>query len=128
MKKIIWVMLLLIMVGPVAHAQTVTKQTEKSLEMWQPHSITSRNGSLIVLSKERRVTDQIYRAMIGGICMGTIKRPASLSSVKEIKILNRFGAQGYVFEGGRKQCKKINDMPMSKTKIYILGRTHMHTN
>lgn len=128
MRQLVWVLVLLMSVSPVAYTVSVSEQVEESLEMWEPSSVAYEDGSLIILAKERRVTDQIYQAMISGICMGMISRPDSLSGVTEIKMLNRFGRQGYVFEGGESDCKELNEMPMNQTEIHILGMTHMHTN
>lgn len=60
--------------------------------------------------------------------MRAIVRPNSLDGVSEIRILNHFGRQGYVFEGGKAECDEINNMPINQTEIHILGLTHMHTN
>lgn len=128
MKKLA-VVLMLVLGTPIAHASTVEEQAKQSLEMWEPNEVRVDGESLTVISKERRITDQIYRAMIvSGLCMGTIPRPNSLDGVSEIRILNQFGRQGYVFEGGKEECEEINNMPANETEIYVLGRTHMHTN
>ena len=101
----------------------------ESLEMWEPKEVRVDGESLIIISKERGLTDQIYRAMIvSGLCMGTISRPSSLEGISEIRVLNQFGRQGYVFEGGKEECEEINNMPSNETEMYVLGRTHMHTN
>lgn len=123
------VVLMLVLGAPIALASTVEEQAKQSLEMWEPNEVRVDGGSLKVISKERRITDQIYRAMIvSGLCMGTIPRPNSLDGVSEIRVLNQFGRQGYVFEGGKEECEEINNMPANETEIYVLGRTHMHTN
>lgn len=109
-------------------ASSVEAEAKQSLKLWEPISVQKQEEELTVISKERRVTDQIYRAMIGGLCMGTIPRPNSLDGISEIRILNQFGRQGYVFEGGKAECAEINNMPIKKTKIHILGLTQMHTN
>ena len=111
-----------------AAAASVSNEVQKSLELWQPKAVQLNGTSLVVISKERRVTDQIYRAMVGGICMGVLSRPSSLNGVAEIRILNSAGRQGFVFEGGRSECDQINSMPIGDTKLHILGITHMHSN
>lgn len=120
---------ILFLAPAIAIAGSQEAQIQKSLEMWQPKAVKLQGAALSVISKERRITDTIYQAMItAGLCMGTISRPTSLDGVSEIRILNKFGRQGYVFEGGDSECAEIVKMPVNKTKIYILGRTHMHTN
>lgn len=128
MKKIA-VVLMLVFGAPIALASAVEEQAKQSLEMWEPNEVRVNGESLTVISKERRITDQVYRAMIvSGLCMGTIPRPNSLNGVSEVRILNQFGHQGYVFEGGKQECEEINNMPANKTEIYVLGRTRMYTN
>jgi len=113
----------------MAAANSTEDHATQSLEMWETKEVRVDGESLIIISKERRVTDQIYRAMIvSGLCMGTIPRPSSLDGISEIQVLNQFGRQGYVFEGGKAECEKINKMPANKTEMYVLGRTHMYTN
>lgn len=110
-------------------ANPIEDHAKQSLLMWDPIEIRVEDESLTIISKERRVTDQLYRAMIvSGLCMGTILSPSSLDGVSEVKILNQFGRQGYVFQGGKKECEEVNNMPANKTEMYILGLTRMHTN
>jgi len=129
MMRKLAVALILVLGAPIALASTVEEQAKQSLEMWEPNEVRVDGESLTVISKERRITDQIYRAMlVSGLCMGTLPRPNSLDGVSEIRILNQFGRQGYVFDGGAEECEEINNMPANETEIYVLGRTHMHTN
>lgn len=128
MKKI-GIFMMLSFWASMAAANSTEDDATQSLEMWEPKEVRVDGDSLIIISKERRITDQIYRAMIvSGLCMGTISRPSSLDGISEIQVLNQFGRQGYVFEGGKGECEKINNMPANKTEMYVLGRTHMHTN
>ena len=113
----------------IVNAENQEAQIHKSLEMWQPKEVRVQSGVLSIISKERRITDTIYRAMItAGLCMGSISQPKSLEAISEIRILNQFGRQGYVFEGGNEECSEILNMTGSKTELYVLSRTHMHTN
>ncbi|MBG13796.1 MAG: hypothetical protein CL553_11850 [Alcanivorax sp.] len=128
MKKI-GIFMMLSFWASMAAANSTEDDATQSLEMWEPKEVRVDGDSLIIISKERRITDQIYRAMIvSGLCMGTISRPSSLDGISEIQVLNQFGRQGYVFEGGKGECEKINNMPANKTEMYVLGQTHMHTN
>lgn len=127
--KILAVVLILVFGTPMALASTAERQIKQSLEVWKPHEVRVAGEFLTVISKEHRITDQIYRAIIvSGLCMGNITRPNSLDGISEIRILNQFGRQGYVFEGGKEECEEINNMPANETEIYVLGRTHMHTH
>lgn len=112
----------------IVFASDVEEGAKHSLDLWEPRGVQFQGEILTVISKERQVTDTIYHAMIGGLCMGLIVRPKSLNGVSEIRILNQFGRQGYVFEGGASECAEIVDMPISQTKIHVLGMTHLYTN
>jgi hypothetical protein len=96
----------------------------KALELWKPTSITISNGRVLVVTRQRSVTDDIYQAMVAGICMAEIGSPGSLGGISEVAIVNAFSRQGFVFEGGSQECRELNDMPGNKTKLWILGKTH----
>jgi len=120
---------LLVFMPAIALAGSQEAEIRQSLEMWQPKSVKVQGGIVSIVSNERRITDTIYEAMItAGICLVTIPRPKSLKGVSEIRILNQFSRQGYVFEGGSPECNEIINMPGNKAKIYVLGRTHTHSN
>jgi hypothetical protein len=127
--KLKYLTLIFFLLPTIVTAGNQEAQIQKSLEMWQPKEVRVQNGVLSIISKERRVTDTIYRAMItAGLCMGTMSQSKSLDGISEIRVLNQFGRQGYVFEGGNAECSEILKMPGRKTELYVLGRTHMHTN
>lgn len=116
-------------------ASTAMGDTKKlltsALDSWNPEEILLEGHRLTVITRERRMTDQVLRSIIStGICMPVFTgAPDSyLSEVEEIAVLNTFGRQGYVFSGGRAECQEIGSLPMSDTEIYILSRTRMHTN
>ncbi|WP_205343128.1 hypothetical protein [Denitrificimonas caeni] len=128
MKKIS-IVIVLSFWAQVVTANPIEGYAKQSLLMWDPVEIRVDGESLTIISKEGRITDQVYRAMIvNGLCMGTILSPSSLDEISEIKVLNQFGRQGYVFKGGKDECEEINNMPANKTEMYILGKTHMHAN
>lgn len=96
-----------------------------ALELWQPVSVAVKGPKATIRTKEDRVTEQIYLAMMGGVCLRTLSAPGTLSQLSEISILNRHAAQGYVFEGGETECKEYVKLPVDKTKLWVLGRTHL---
>ena len=103
-------------------------EVRKSLWSWAPKSVQKMGSSVRVILPQRRITEKIYEAaVIVGICGAVRRRKARLAGVKEIRILNQWGAQGYVFEGGRSECIKIVRTPMSNQRIQLLGMTHLYT-
>lgn len=126
MKKYLVLISLLFLLSPMlAFADSVEQSVSNSLSSWDVQSVVHSGNKLKVISNENRITDSIYRAMVGGVCMGQITAPDCLSGISEIQFLNKWQKQGYVFEGGRNECQKINNMPIKNTKIYILGKTHL---
>ena len=125
MKVIVF--LLLVMSSPVlSFADSIEITIRKSLTPWNIKSVQHSGSNLTIISGENKVTDQIYRAMIGGICMGYLMEPESLSGITEIQVLNKWKKQGYIFEGGGEECQEYNNLSIKDTKIYILGKTRMH--
>jgi hypothetical protein len=102
-------------------------ETRQALELWEPISVEKKRSSLIVIAKERRMTTKIYNAMISRICVWVGAEGAKLQGVKEIAILNRFGASGMVFEASSKACERIFRAPGSELYIIIAGQTHMYS-
>lgn len=127
--------LVVLIFGLLLTASAAMGDTKKlltsALDSWNPEEILLEGHRLTVITRERRMTDQVLRPIIStGICMPVFTgAPDSyLSEVEEIAVLNTFGRQGYVFSGGRSECQEIGSLPMSDTEMYILSRTRMHTN
>lgn len=102
-----------------------------ALDPWNPKEIRIESDRLTVITRERRVTDQVLRPIIStGICMPVFTgAPDSyLVGIEEISVLNNAGRQGYVFSGGNSECKEIGALPMNDLETYILSRTRMYTN
>jgi hypothetical protein len=101
---------------------------QKSLKDWQPLNIQIKSGNLIVTTKERRVTDTIYLAMIHiGLCTDYYFNKNLLNGIKSVSILNRYKHQGYVLDGGANICNKIGKMSNNrKITLSILSKTHLY--
>lgn len=102
---------------------------KEALFLWQPIEVSLHKGSLTVVLSERQITEKIYMAVITtGICVGPLTGKG-LSSVQEVKVLNQFEHQGYVYEAGTEDCARINDIPVGDSLIDILvaGKTHAFT-
>lgn len=97
------------------------------LTMWAPKSVQVKNGILTVALPQRRVTEEIYMAvMTAGLCPGVLlDKP--LEGVREIHILNEHKVQGYVYEKGLEDCAEFNEMPAGDNRVPlgILGATHL---
>lgn len=110
-------------------AQANEGQIAESLALWDPVSVEVSNGIATITTREQRVTEQIYTSVISlGICFGLLSNPESLAGIQEIRVLNSFGRQGYVFEGGKEECETLNNTPGREKQLQILAVTHMHMN
>lgn len=127
---VIIVTALLVFMATTARADVDTSaKVAKSLEQWNPIKIGASDGVVTVVTKERRVTKEIYLAMVGtGLCFGLFINPNSLDGVKEVRFLNQFERQGYVFMGGKAECEQMESIPLSRRELFVLGFTRMHTN
>ena len=94
--------------APALAAETASQQAERALELWNPSSVDlNSSGNLVIVLPQRRITATIFRAvMTAGICgAGVIAHRSRFPGVRQISVLNQFGAQGYVFEGGAGECQ-----------------------
>ncbi|MCW3784650.1 hypothetical protein OM960_24350 [Defluviimonas sp. CAU 1641] len=83
---------------------------------------------LTAVLPQRRITPEIYLATITtGICFGPL-RGIDLPGVREIAILNEYGAQGYVYEKALEDCGRMNAMPAASdlVKVLVMGSTHSY--
>jgi hypothetical protein len=99
----------------------------KALEPWAPLEIVTPDNLTIVLN-ESRVTNEIYEAVITtGICMPLWLDGETdyLLKVDEIFVLNKFKAQGYVFEKPLETCRIIGDSNGKTGKVILMGNTHI---
>lgn len=111
-----------------ALASDITTLT-KSLKPWQPLEITKSKDGLTVILDADQITPTIFDAVISsGACMDiwTHDVPAKyLESVKELRILNKHKAQGYVFEQPLNTCNEMGKETDDKAKVIMLSHTHL---
>ncbi|MFN3273053.1 MAG: hypothetical protein ACK41U_00105 [Paracoccus sp. (in: a-proteobacteria)] len=102
----------------------VVAQTEELLYNWQPKSITLSGSILRVVLPQRRITPEIYSAVIRlGVCFGPLLGHP-LPGVRSVEVLNEFAHQGFVYEAGTEDCEQINAAPPDRAEILLLGKTH----
>lgn len=96
--------------------------------MWNPTSVEVSGGQLTIILPQRRITEEIYYSLLtAGLCLGPLYGK-SLPGVSEVRVLNEFGRQGYVYEKGLEDCETFTSRPVTDpmTKIEILGATHLN--
>lgn len=96
--------------------------------MWQPAEVRVENSRLTLVLPQRRITEEIYLAILtSGLCLGPIVGKL-LPGVSEIHVLNEFARQGYVYEKGLEDCDRFNNRPVGDgmTRMEILGATHLY--
>ncbi|HCR1008275.1 TPA: hypothetical protein OMU03_003401 [Enterobacter roggenkampii] len=113
-----------------AHAQTNNVKTlQKQLKSWQPIEIKENNNVVTVVLDANQVTPEIYDAVVSsGICMDVwIKDvPDSyMKTTKELHVLNKHKAFGYVLEQPLATCNEMGKEPDDRAKVMMLSKTHM---
>ena len=98
--------------------------------MWDPLDVAviteADIKSLVVATRESRVTNTIFIAMIGiDICAFAGEDLIDLEDVEEIIGLNRHAQSSYVFEGGRFVCKWVMGHHGHAQNFQILSRAHL---
>lgn len=98
--------------------------------MWDPLDVAvvtdAGMKSLIVATREYRVTNTIYTAMIGiGICVFAGEDLIDFEDVKEIIVLNRQAQSSYVFECSQFVCKWVMEHHGHARNFQILSRAHL---
>ena len=127
-----WLLIIVILIGvaapPTAAGEGVgpVSDIQKAVEGWGPLAVEMRPVTLRVVLNQQQVTETIYEAVIlSGICAFVQAGLIEISGIEEIEILNRFGAQGYVFEGGAQECRGLEKIPRERRNLYLLGMTHL---
>lgn len=123
MKKILLILTIIIF-----SFASKLQDISKSLTPWGPLNIEIKHRNLIITTKERRVTDTIFLAMItDGLCMNYYFNKHLLDGISKITILNKFNYHGYVLEGGADVCAQIGKMKNNNNiKFFILSKTHLY--
>lgn len=132
--KILFVCLAIgLSLAPLTSAQATTpkavQEAAEALYLWEPVAIAQQGSRLVITSKERRVSQTVYTAMIrAGICLFARTGDIQLMGIKEILILNKFRGSGWVFEGGKSACVSLAQAAPDKVDILILGRSHLYSH
>lgn len=103
---------------------------KKSLKPWQPIEVIKTDGNISVTLNAAQVTPEIYNAVVmAGVCptIWTKDAPESyMKNVKELQIINKFKAMGYVLEKPLATCNEMGKETDDKAKIIMLSQTHLY--
>ena len=112
--------------GEASNANAVS-QAQSSLRLWNPLRVVQTGNVLTVVLNEQRITSQIYQAVIqSGICVGVLAG-RNLPGIEYIQVVNRFRAQGFVYERGTEDCDEINNLPSGDSRIGQMIFLNSHT-
>ena len=111
-----------------ASSADMTEKVKQALEAWQPTEVQYSDNNLIVILPQRQITNEIYKGSMTWLCVMSSVNRVDLGGVNQIAVLNMFGRQGLVFEGGKRQCEKISNAPSNKVDVLLLDNTHFYTN
>ena len=105
----------------------VVDEAYEALAQWEPQHIFRDKSLLFIITKEPRVTEVIYAAMLNaGLCTYVQANRIELRGINQITFLNNRGMSGWVFEGGASLCGEISAEPSSNGNVKLLGRTHLY--
>ncbi len=114
-------------------AAAITSRKRSSMERqvselldasWEVRSVRLDDvGVLNVSVSLRRIPEGMYLAVIPSICH-LLQKEGSLQHVSEIRILNQFNREGYVFENPG-TCSAVLSARRSNVKNTILSNTHL---
>ncbi len=102
---------------------------KKSLKPWQPIEVSKSSDTLTVTLNENQITPTVYDAIINaGACMDIWTKDVPmkyLKTVKELHILNKHKAQGYVLENPLDTCQEMGKATPEKAKGIMLSHTRL---
>ena len=103
---------------------SLTKSIAPSLKRYSPISVLEQNGDVYVQLPRPEITDTIYRNVIqAGFCLGKMfNEEADWSGVKSLSVINSTKTQGWTFNGGEKECERINNVKMGETSPLVNER------
>jgi len=127
MRKLAIALCVATLCGPAAASSDLTESVKKALAAWSPTEIILEDGLLGIALPQKKVTNETYSVVVEWLCANVSSGRISLKDVKEIAVVNRFGGQGFVFEGGAGQCRGIADVPRGKVNVPLLDRTRLWT-
>lgn len=114
--------LLLLASITVAHAEPVPTSIAKQLKPLDIKAVELTGDALRVDMNRPRVTEDIYATVVNSVCTSLILEPGSWDKTdfRRIEVVNSFGAQGRVFEGGAAECKAIGKLTMDEVNQQFL--------
>ena len=126
MKRLLAI--LLVSLCPAASlAANAVQEAHSALEGWEPLAIEQDGPVLLVVSKERRVSETVYGAMIRfGLCAFVAAGKIELRGIEMVAIVNRFGGSGWVLERAPGACRDITKAPRGEINLELLKRTSLY--
>jgi hypothetical protein len=95
-------------------------------EGWNDVNIeTDKKGAMWIITTQNKITLDMYDIIMTTLCYEISLSPDKYGYVNKILVLNRFKAQGQVYEDP-KDCPDIAKTPVTETKTKLLGKTHIY--
>lgn len=117
--------LLFVSAGCLA-ANGIHPDLQKSLKPIAPKSVSNDKGSLVIVTPQQKITQEMYLSVIRNNVCGSawLSGKDTLKGISSITVSNEFGRQGYVFEGGFSECTALGELSGKSAENYVLGITH----
>jgi hypothetical protein len=119
--------LLLLIIPVMAHADPSSDLLE-ALHSFDTKSITEKNGELLVVLNENRITSDIFYNLIdGGFCvLPWLNNRIAIENINKVVVLNRHEHQGYILENGVESCDERSDKNQKESKLLLAYRTSLY--
>jgi hypothetical protein len=119
--------LLLLIIPVMAHADPSSDLLE-ALHSFDTKSITEKNGELLVVLNENRITSDIFYNLIdGGFCvLPWLNNRIAIENINKVVVLNRHEHQGYILENGVESCDERSDKNQKESKLFLAYRTSLY--
>jgi hypothetical protein len=97
-----------------AHADQVPPNLQKWLKPYAIKETTIEGGALKITMNRPIVTREIfYSVVLRGVCMPLQfdeKKGWGAAQISRVEVRNAIGAQGFAFQGGRKECHELSQV------------------
>jgi len=105
-----------------------TNELLKALSPWDALSITEKNGELLIVLNENRVTSDIFYSVIDtGFCIPAwLDEKKAVENIKKVTVLNKHSHQGYILTNGVESCNERADKKNKESKLLLAFRTSLY--
>lgn len=103
-------------------AAPIPDYVEKTLKTFQYDNYVLKNGTLTLTLTKPVINEDSAYFFFSGICNTIFVHPWDEKIITSMRILNSKQDQGFVFDGGGKECKQTGQLNFEDSKKFIESR------